>query len=98
MNWTEYLKFQEKTPTGKSTVDPLSNFGLGPGEIGPTHVVIHSKPEYTVIDETEETVFVQDENGAPHVFTREEWQKMQGTGAAGLAVLGAAAAALLLLA
>lgn len=63
-----------------------------------TPQVVHSEPEYTVIDETEETVFVQDENGAPHVFTREEWAQMQGTGGAGLlAVVAIAAAGLLLL-
>lgn len=60
--------------------------------------LVYSKPEYTVIDETEETVFVQDETGAPHVFTREEWDQMQGTGGAGLlAVVAIAAAGLLLL-
>lgn len=59
---------------------------------------IYSKPEYTVISETEETVFVQDETGAPHVFTREEWAEMQGTGGAGLlAVVAIAAAGLMLL-
>lgn len=59
---------------------------------------VYSKPEYTVISETDETVFVQDENGAPHVFTREEWAKMQGTGGAGLlAVVAIAAAALFLI-
>lgn len=59
---------------------------------------VYSKPEYTVISETEETVFVQDETGAPHVFTREEWAEMQGTGGAGLlAVVAIAAAGLLLL-
>lgn len=59
---------------------------------------VYSKPEYTLISETDETVFVQDETGAPHVFTREEWQKMQGTGGAGLVVLGVVAAGLFLLA
>lgn len=59
---------------------------------------IYSKPEYTVISETEETVFVQDETGAPHVFTREEWAEMQGTGGAGLlAVVAIVAAGLMLL-
>ena len=59
---------------------------------------IYSNPEYTLISETDETVFVQGETGAPHVFTREEWQKMQGTGGAGLVVLGVVAAGLFLLA
>lgn len=88
MNLTEYLKFQEKTP-----------LGLGPGEsVNFSSQSVYSNPEYTVIDETEETVFVQDETGAPHVFTREEWAKMQGTGGAGLlAVVAIAAAGLLLL-
>lgn len=107
MNWTEYLKFQEKTPTNSVNFDFSSrdfiydghtvNNGRGVGE-WLTPQVVHSKPEYTVIDETEETVFVQDENGAPHVFTREEWAEMQGTGGAGLlAVVAIAAAGLLLL-
>lgn len=107
MNWTEYLKFQEKTPTNKVNLDFSSrdhiydghgaNGGRGVGE-WLTPQVVHSNPEYTVIDETEETVFVQDENGAPHVFTREEWAQMQGTGGAGLlAVVAIAAAGLLLL-
>lgn len=74
-----------------------ANGGRGVGE-WLTPQVVHSKPEYTVIDETEETVFVQDETGAPHVFTREEWAEMQGTGGAGiLAVVAIAAAGLLLL-
>ncbi len=59
---------------------------------------VYSKPEYTVIEETEETVFVQDETGAPHVFTRDEWAEMQVTGGSGLlAVVVIAAAGLLLL-
>ncbi len=70
----------------------------GNDEINISSQSVYSKPEYTVIDETEETVFVQDENGAPHVFTREEWDKMQGSGGAGLlAVVAIAAAGLLLL-
>ena len=82
------LNFQGKVATG-----------LGPGEsVDFSTQTIYSKPEHTVISETEETVFVQDETGAPHVFTREEWQKMQGTGGAGLVVLGVLAAGLLLLA
>lgn len=89
MNWTEYLKFQQKSP----------DLGLGPGESVDFSIQpVYSKPEYTVISETEETVFVQDETGAPHVFTREEWAEMQGTGGAGLlAVVAIAAAGLLLL-
>ena len=59
------------------------------GDIDISSQSIYSVPEYTVISETDETVFVEDEKGAPHVFTREEWAKMQGTGGSGLwAVLG----------
>lgn len=97
MNWTEYLKFQEKTPTVDRYDGSGANGGRGVGS-WLTPQVVHSNPEYTVIDETEETVFVQDETGAPHVFTRDEWAEMQGTGGAGLlAVVAIAAAGLLLL-
>lgn len=101
MNWTEYLKFQEKTPT----VDKYDGMYTGAGANGGRGVgewltpqVVHSKHEYTVISETDETVFVEDETGAPHVFMREEWDEMQGTGGAGLlAVVAIAAAGLLLI-
>lgn len=67
------------------------------GDINITPQSIYSVPEYTVISETDETVFVEDETGAPHVFTRDEWAKMQGTGGAGLlAVLGIGALLLLI--
>lgn len=39
---------------------------------------IYSKPEYTIVSKTDETIFVTDEKGAPHVFTREEWEQMNG--------------------
>lgn len=98
MDWTEYLKFQEKTPTRNDLIDGHTlNNGAGISSILSPQIV-YSNPEYTVISETDETVFVQDQDGLPHVFTREEWQKMQGTGGGGLlALLGAAAAGLLLL-
>lgn len=88
--WDKFLELQEK---------PVSQWvekGYNTQELEAQRVF--AKPEYTVISETEETVFVQDENGAPHVFTREEWAKMQGTGGAGLlAVVAIAAAALFLI-
>lgn len=40
--------------------------------------IIHSKPEYTIVSQTDETIFATDETGAPHVFTREEWEQMNG--------------------
>lgn len=42
-----------------------------------THT-IYSKPEYTIVSQTDETIFVTDETGAPHVFTREEWEQING--------------------
>lgn len=39
---------------------------------------IFSKPEYTEVSRTDETIFVTDETGAPHVFTIEEWERMNG--------------------
>lgn len=39
---------------------------------------IFSKHEYTEISRTEETIFATDETGAPHVFTIEEWERMNG--------------------
>lgn len=39
---------------------------------------IYSKPEYTIVSQTDETIFVTDETGAPHVFTREEWEQING--------------------
>lgn len=39
---------------------------------------IFSKPEYTEVSRTDETIFVTDETGAPHVFTLEEWERMKG--------------------
>ena len=56
--------------------------------------IIFANPEYTIVSETEETIFVTDETGAPHVFTREEWNRMNGGGVGGVicaaAVLGLA--------
>lgn len=57
---------------------------------------IFSTPEYTVISETGETVFVEDETGAARVFTREEWQKMNGGGIGGIGLAALVAAAALL--
>lgn len=39
---------------------------------------IFSKPEYTEVSRTDETIFVTDETGAPHVFTIDEWERMNG--------------------
>ena len=39
---------------------------------------IFSKPEYTEVSRTDETIFVTDETGAPHVFTLDEWERMNG--------------------
>lgn len=39
---------------------------------------IFSKPEYTEVSRTDETIFVTDETGAPHVFTLDEWNRMNG--------------------
>lgn len=78
-----------------STFESPYKKNLGDINIAPQS--IYSVPEYNVISETDETVFVEDETGAPHVFTREEWAKMQGTGGAGLlAVLGIGALLLLI--
>lgn len=93
MSWYE---FQEKIPTNRD--DIIDGHGANGGRgVGSwlTPQVVHSNPEYTVISETEETVFVQDQDGIPHVFTKQEWQKMQGTGGAGLLAIIAAAAGLL---
>ena len=39
---------------------------------------IYSKPEYTIVSQTDETISATDETGAPRVFTREEWEQMNG--------------------
>lgn len=39
---------------------------------------IFSNHEYTEVSRTDETIFVTDETGAPHVFTLEEWERMNG--------------------
>jgi hypothetical protein len=74
--WDKYLEVQEKTPT-KGFVDKgytdKSNYSQ---ELEAQHVF--ANPEYNVISITEETVFVTDETGALHVFTRDEWYSMNG--------------------
>lgn len=69
--WDKYLEVQEKTPT-KGFVDK----GYNSQELEAQRVFANQ--EYNVISMTEETVFVTDETGAPHVFTREEWDSMNG--------------------
>lgn len=58
---------------------------------------IYADHEYTAVDVTDETVFATDETGAPVVFTRAEWDAMQGgNGGAAVALLALAAGALLI--
>lgn len=56
-----------------------------------TPQVIYSQPNYTVISRTDKTVWVEDENGNPAVFTVEQWEKMQGKGHGGGILLAAIA-------
>lgn len=39
---------------------------------------IYSEHEYTLISKANETVFAEDETGAPQVFTIEEWNAING--------------------
>jgi hypothetical protein len=39
---------------------------------------IYSEHEYTLISQADETIFAEDETGAPHVFTIEEWNAIKG--------------------
>lgn len=73
--WDKFLELQAKPPSKwvQKGYDDKSNYTQ---ELEAQRVF--SKPEYTIISETEETIFVQDENGAPHVFTREEWEQING--------------------
>ena len=105
MNWSEYLKFPEKTPTKTTTINMDNiidgrgaNGGRGVGELL-TPQVVHSNQEYTIISETEETIFAEDETGAPHVFTIEEWNAINGkkNDGTGFLLVAAIAAGLMLL-
>lgn len=60
---------------------------------------VHSQHEYTIISQTEETIFVEDETGAPHVFTIEEWNAINGkkNDGTGFLFIAAIAAGLMLL-
>lgn len=71
---------------------------INEGEMDITEQVVNATPEYTAISETAETVFATDETGAPAVFTRAEWDAMQGKKDAGGWPLVLAAVALFALA
>lgn len=43
-----------------------------------TAQTIYSEHEYTLISQADETIFAEDETGAPHVFTIEEWNAIKG--------------------
>lgn len=60
---------------------------------------IYSEPEYTLISQIDETVFVEDETGAPHVFTIDEWNYInrKKNDGMGLILIAAVAAGLMLL-
>jgi hypothetical protein len=60
---------------------------------------VHSQHEYTIISQTEETIFVEDETGAPHVFTIDEWNAINGKkkDGTGFLFIAAVAAGLMLL-
>lgn len=60
---------------------------------------VHSQHEYSVISQTDETIFVEDETGAPHVFTIDEWNAINGkkNDGTGFILIAAIAAGLLLL-
>lgn len=60
---------------------------------------IYSEHEYTLISKAGETVFVEDETGAPNVFTIEEWNAINGkkNDGTGFLLIAAVAAGLMLL-
>lgn len=60
---------------------------------------VHSQHEYTIISQTDETIFVEDETGAPHVFTIEEWNAIKGkkNDGTGFLLVAAIAAGLMIL-
>lgn len=60
---------------------------------------VYSEHEYTLISQADETVFVEDETGAPHVFTIDEWNAIKGkkNDGTGFLLIAAIAAGLLLL-
>lgn len=60
---------------------------------------VYSKHQYTLISQAEETVFAEDETGAPHVFTIDEWNAINGkkNDGTGFLFIAAIAAGLMLL-
>ena len=60
---------------------------------------IYSEHEYTLISQAEKTVFVEDETGAPYVFTIDEWNAINGkkNDGTGFLLIAAIAAGLMLL-
>lgn len=60
---------------------------------------VHAQHQYNIISKTEETIFVEDETGAPHVFTIEEWNAINGkkNDGTGFLFIAAIAAGLMLL-
>lgn len=60
---------------------------------------VYSEHEYTLISKAGKTVFVEDETGAPHVFTIEEWNAINGkkNNGTGFILIAAIAAGLMLL-
>jgi hypothetical protein len=73
--------------------------GYDEKDIGITAQPIYSNHEYTLISQADETVFAEDETGAPHVFTIEEWNAIKGkkNDGTGFLLIAAVAAGLMLL-
>lgn len=97
MSWIDAISTNEK----KILEDAAKNvkmFYVDKG-VDITAQPVYSEHEYTLISKAGETVFVEDETGAPNVFTIEEWNAINGkkNNGTGFILIAAIAAGLMLL-
>lgn len=100
MSWYDKLNDEDwKRPAKERFNEVYHTKGYDDKDVGITAQPIYSEHEYTLISQTDETVFAEDETGAPHVFTIAEWDAIKGkkNDGAGFLLVAAVAAGLMLL-
>lgn len=100
--WYDEINNQDWIKLNKERISQLLlDRGYVDKDIDITNQLVYSTQahEYTLISQEEETVFVEDETGAPHVFTIEEWKAINAkkNDGMGFVMIAAIAAGLLLL-